>query len=318
MLTSCTIDMKNAATVFLSALVAALLPAGAFAQSDTYFAGVVQHPATNIPPTRVVARYELPRMPGGVNDFSALESSNGVDVMLMSDHGFIVTGRLRRGYGQSIEAFDVHQRVPLLDENRVPLHGSRRDAEGLAIGRDGRIYVSFEQHNRVDSFARLGAAAESMGAHRDFERMRAGRGMEALAIARDGSLYAIPERPARATYGFPSYRYRNGEWTGSFRLPEDGQFLPVSADFGPDGQLYVLERERGARGFRSQVRRFHIRGRAITEPHVIMRSEFGQFGNLEGLSVFRDWSGGIRMLMVSDDDMNASMRSEIVDVAVNR
>ncbi len=123
-----------------------------------------------------------------------------------------------------------------------------------------------------------------MGEHIDFERMRAGRGMEALALAADGSLYAIPERPARATYGFPSYRLRNGEWEGSFRLPMDGIFLPVGADFGPDGLIYVLEREHGTSGFRSQVRRFAIRGRAISEPQLVMRSDYGQFGDLEGLS----------------------------------
>jgi hypothetical protein len=166
-------------------------------------------------------------------------------------------------------------------------------------------------------YPRLGAPAQSLGEHRDFDRMRAGRGMEALAMARDGSLYSIPERPARATYGFPSYRLRGGEWTGSFRLPQEYSFLPVGADFGPDGQLYVLEREQGAGGLRSQVRRFAIQGRAISEPQVVMRSENGQFGNLEGLSVFRDWSGRIRLLMVSDDDLGRGP-SEIVDVVLNR
>lgn len=310
--------MKKTARFLALALIAALLPAGVMAQSETYYAGVVQHPATNIPPTSVVARYVLPIVQGGINNFSGLMTRNGVDVMLLSDHGFVVTGRLVRGYGQQIESFQLQQRVPLLNERGTPLTGSLHDSEGLAIDRQGRIYVSFEQHNRVLRYARLGAPAESLGEHVDFSRMRAGQGMEALAVDADGTVYAIPERPARATYGFPSYRLQNGEWTGSFRLPQDGAFLPVGADFGPDGQLYVLERETGARGYRSQVRRFVVRGRAISEPRVVMRSEYGQFANLEGISVFRDWSGRIRMLMVSDDDTNTSRRSEIVDVVVNR
>jgi hypothetical protein len=66
------------------------------------------------------------------------------------------------------------------------------------------------------------------------------------------------------------------------------------------------------------VRGLVVQGRAISEPTVIMRSEYGQFDNLEGLSVFRDWSGRTRLLMVSDDDMNSSHRSEIVDVVINR
>lgn len=310
--------MKIAARTYIFAAITALLPVSAMALPDTYYAGVVQHPATNIPPTQVVARYELPTVQGGINNFSGIASRNGVDVMLLSDHGFVVTGRLIRGYGQQIEGFQLLQRVPLLDEHGALLFGSLHDSEGLAIDQSGRIYVSFEQHNRVVMYPRLGAPAQSLGEHIDFNRMRAGRGMEALAVDRDGTIYAIPERPARATYGFPSYRLQNGEWTGSFRLPQDGTFLPVGADFGPDGLLYVLEREHGARGYRSQVRRFAIRGRAISEPLVIMRSDYGQFDNLEGLSVFRDWSGRIRLLMVSDEDFSTGLRSEIVDVVVNR
>lgn len=301
----------------LSALVLSLLPASVVAQPATYFAGVVQHPTVNVPSVQVVARYQIPRIAGGINDFSGLATRDGVNLMLLSDHGFLVTARLVRGYGQSIERMDIGQIVPLTDETGHVLTGSLHDAEGLALDARGRIYVSFEQHDRVLMYPRLGAPAQNLGEHRDFDRMRAGRGMEALALARDGALYSIPERPARATYGFPSYRLQDGEWTGSFRLPQEYSFLPVGADFGPDGMLYVLERDHGARGIRSQVRRFAIRGRAISEPQVVMRSEYGQFGNLEGLSVFRDWSGRTRLLMVADDDLGRGP-SEIVDVVLNR
>lgn len=309
----------NAAKSLIATLLAlaALLPAAASAQPATYFAGVVQHPATNIPPVQVVARYTLPLMSGGINDFSGIATRDGVDIYLLSDHGFIATGRLQRGYGQQITGFQLRQVAVLNDDQNRPLTGSLHDSEGITIGPDGSIYVSFEQHNRVLRYRRLGGPGEDLGAHRDFSRLRAGRGLEALAIAGDGAIYAIPERPARATYGFPSYRLRAGVWDGSFRLPEDGAFLPVGADFGPDGQLYVLEREYGARGFRSQVRRFAIRGRAISEPQVVMRSEYGQFGNLEGLSVFRDWNGRTRLLMVADDDLHPD-RSELVDLVLNR
>lgn len=310
--------MKTVFHALLILSLSLLLPDMAAAQSETYFAGVVQHEATNIPPVQLVARLDLPLAPGGINDFSGIATRDGVTLTLLSDHGFLLTARLQRGYGQQITGIQYLHQVPLMDAQGIALHGARHDSEGLAIGPDGRIYVSFEQHNRVTTFARPGAPEQSLGEHFDFERMRAGRGMEALALAADGSLYAIPERPARATYGFPSYRLRNGEWEGSFRLPQDGTFLPVGADFGPDGLLYVLERDEGAQGLRSQVRRFAVRGRAISEPLVVMRSAYGQFPNLEGLSVFRDWSGRIRLLMVSDDDLALGPRSEIIDLVLNR
>lgn len=303
--------------LILAAAIALGLPALAQTHSDTYLAGVVQHPATNIPPVQVVSRYTLPLMSGGVNDFSGIASTDGLSVMLLSDHGFIATGRLQRGYNQQITGFDLRQVSVLTDERGTALTGALHDSEDIAIGADGALYVSFEQHNRVLRYARLGAPGVPLGAHEDFARLRAGRGLEALAVARDGTLYAIPERAARATYGFPSYRLQRGEWTGSFRLPMDGTYLPVAADFGPDGLLYVLERDGLGNSLRSQVRRFGINGRAISSPVVVMRSEAGQFGNLEGLSVYRDWNGRIRLLMVSDDDRGVG-RSEIVDVVLNR
>jgi len=301
----------------LIAVTATLLPCAGFAEPDTYYAGVVQHPATNIPPVQVVSRFQIPQMSGGVNDFSGIATTDGVNLLLLSDHGFVAEARLQRGYGQQITGIQMRRVVLLNDEHGHPLTGSLHDSEGIAVARDGSIYVSFEQHNRVVRYPNLGAPAQNLGEHIDFERLRAGRGIEALAVDRNGTIYAIPERPARATYGFPSYRLQNGEWTGSFRLPEDGNFLPVGADFGPDGLLYVLERELGAGGHRSQVRRFGINGRAISAPQVVMRSDFGQFGNLEGLSVFRDWSGRIRLLMVEDDDLGHGT-GELVDVVLNR
>ncbi|WP_068296119.1 esterase-like activity of phytase family protein [Pararhodobacter sp. CCB-MM2] len=298
---------------------AALLPAAlAQAQPATYYAGVVQHPPTSIPATQVVARYTLPRMSGGVNDFSGIATRDGVNIIMVSDHGYLVRGRLQRGYGQSIDGMELRQFVPLLDENGQPLGAGMRDAEGVSIGRDGAIYVAFEEHNRVLRYARAGGPAQDLGVHRDFSRLRAGRGLESVAVAPDGRVYSIPERAARATYGFPSYVWRNGAgWDGAFRLPSDGQFLPVGADFGPDGRLYVLEREYSARGYRSQVRRFSVNGQGISEGQWVMRSEVGQFGNLEGLAVFRDWGGRIRLLMVSDDDRGRGP-SELIDVVVNR
>ncbi len=297
---------------------AALLTAPAGAQPLTYYAGVVQHEPASIPATQVVARYTLPRMSGGVNDFSGIATLDGINLLLVSDHGFVVAARLQRGYGQQIEGFELRQVSLLTDEHGVPLGSAMRDAEGVSLARDGSFYVAFEEHNRVLRYARLGAPGEDLGVHRDFDRLRAGRGLEGVAIAPDGRVYAIPERPARATYGFPSYVWsRAGGWTGAFRLPMDQGFLPCDAAFGPDGMLYILEREQSARGYRSQVRRFVVNGERISAGQWVMRSDYGQFGNLEGISVFRDWNGRIRLLMVSDDDYNAR-RSELIDVAVNR
>lgn len=285
--------------------------------SETYLAGVVQTPTENVPPVQVIARYPLPLMSGGVNDFSGLHTRDGVNVLLASDAGFVVSARLRRDYAQAITGIELRQVAVLTDAQGQPLGASRRHAEDIAVGRDGSLYVAFAQYNRVVRYRQIGGPAEPLPSHEDFDRLRSGQGLESLAIAPDGVLHAIPEAAARATYGIPSYRWVNGAVDASFRLPTEGNFRPVAADFGPDGLLYVLEHASDGGGLQIQVRRARVNGRAISTPQVVMRSTPGQFGSLEGLSVFRDWNGRIRLLMVSDDN-HGTRRSELIDVALNR
>ena len=85
-------------------LIAAALfvAAGAQAQPATYYAGVVQHQPASIPATQVVARFTIPRMSGGVNDFSGIATRDGVNIVMVSDYGYLVQARLQRGYGQGI------------------------------------------------------------------------------------------------------------------------------------------------------------------------------------------------------------------------
>lgn len=287
-------------------------------ETGTYEVGIVHNPTTTAPPLNVVAHFPIPAMPGGIQDFSGIETSDGVNIMLLSDHGFVAVARLDRGYDQQIRALNLRQVTNLRDESGAVLPRLRHYAEDLSVDSRGRIFVSFEQESRVDLYARLDAPAQSLGRHSDFDILDHSASFEAVAVDRQGTVYAIPEHAARLTYGFPSYRWRDGEWTGSFRLPQEYHFYPVSADFGPDGLLYVLERERGAQGIRSQVRRFSVQGRAITTPQVVMRTEYNQFGNLEGLSVFRDWNGRIRLLMVSDNNLSPTRPGELLDVALSR
>ena len=287
-------------------------------ETGTYEVGIV-HEHEEVPPLHVVSHFPIPPMPGGVQDFSGIATRDGVNIMLLSDHGFVAVARLGRGYGQQIQAMDVRQVVPLstgAGGQAAPYGGHY--AEDLALDSRGRIYIGFEQTSRVDIYERLGSPPQGTGRHSDFDILNHNASFEAVAVDRNGTVYAIPEHAARLTYGFPSYRYQNGEWTGSFRLPQEYHFYPVSADFGPDGMLYVLERERGAQGVRSQVRRFSVQGRAITRPQLVMRTEYNQFGNLEGLAVFRDWSGRIRLLMVSDNDLSPTRPGELLDVLVTR
>lgn len=137
--------------------------------------------------------------------------------------------------------------------------------------------------------------------------------LEALAIDASGRLFTIPENAPQEDQPFPVYRF-DGDWTQPFGIPQKGDFLPVGADFGPDGRLYVLERNfLGLGGFASRVRAFEVTEDSLGEGETVLRTEAGAHDNLEGLAVWQDSKGRIRLTMVSDDNFKFYLRQEIVE-----
>mgnify|MGYP000430481439 CR=1 FL=1 len=142
--------------------------------------------------------------------------------------------------------------------------------------------------------------------------MHGNAALEALAIDNRGRLYAVPEKPLARGANLPLYRFAGGDWQILHHIAALDGFAPVGADFGPDGRFYLLERKFGGIGFRSRVRRFDL---DLFDPagEVLFTSALGQHDNLEGLSVWRDDAGQIRLTMVSDDNFKFFQRTEIVE-----
>jgi len=99
--------------------------------------------------------------------------------------------------------------------------------------------------------------------------------------------------------------------SGPIAAPPAGR---VGADFGPDGLLYILERYNiGLLAFASRVRRFKVHDDRIGNEEFILETPIGAYDNLEGLSVWRDAGGHIRLTMISDDNFSQQQRTEIVE-----
>ncbi len=249
---------------------------------------------------------------------SAIEvAADGKDFVAISDRGAWLTGTLKRDAQGRIVSVDAGAVTPLLGIEDAKLRKGRRDSEGLAIATDGTVYVSFEQIPRVLRYARLGGSAENLPTPDAFAAFETNAALEALAIGADGTLYTLPEQAFDAMADFPVWRFRHGTWDQPFAIPRRGAFLPVGADIGPDGRLYLLERElRGFTGFASRVRSFALVVDGIAGERVEMESRAGLHDNLEGIAVWRDGAGDIRMTMVSDDNFLILQRTEIVEYRV--
>lgn len=253
----------------------------------------------------------------GYGGFSGLEvTPDGNRFTAISDRGGITSGVFARQDGRITDATadSVHD---LLDTKGRVQGQHVHDAEGLAIREDGRIFVSYENRHRVWAYLTLDAAAQLPRAP-EFRNLQANSGLEALAVDSRNRLYAIPERSGKLTRPFPVWRYDPAKetWTHSHDLTRRGGFLVVGADFGPDGLLYVLEREFTGWGFRSRVRRFGLTENKVISEETLLETPTLRHDNLEGIAVWRDETGAIRLTMVSDDNFRAFQRTEFVEYRV--
>ncbi len=257
---------------------------------------------------------EKARAFGGISGFEL--APGGGAFRAISDRGTLLSGVLRREGGK-ITGVENLRMVQLRGALGGPLRGAMQDAEGLVWDGGDEVIVSFEGNHRLAAFDADGMVRRPYPIVREFLGFASNGGLEALARGPDGALYALPEfvgRDGKITV----YRYLNGRWSVATRIEGDAQFLPVGADFGPDGALYLLERDFTGLGFRSRVRRFDMSDPARAGAgEILLQSRARQFDNLEGLSVWRDGAGRMRLTMVSDDNFMAFQRSEIVEFVID-
>ena len=207
-------------------------------------------------------------------------------------------------------------RAPLQDSKGTPLRPGRLgDSEGLAIGRDGTIWISFEGLDRIARYDDVDRPAIRVPVPPDWARIQVNEGFEALAITPDGALLTLPEYAPKGG-DFPVWRYRDHHWDQPYTIHADPEWQAVGADVGPDGRLYLLERNfRGLLGFRSRVRRFGLGPDGITSTEELLSTGTLQYDNLEGISVWDDGLG-IRLTMISDDNFLPVQRTELVEYRV--
>lgn len=273
-------------------------------------------PLDEIGPAQFDRAIDLPANRRNSGGFSGVEvSENGAVFLAISDRGYVLRGRLLRAAGH-LAGVQTDPVRPLLTTGGTPVRGKGNDAEGAALAPDGTLYVSFEGQNRILSYAAGKPVAQRRFTSDLFVSFPSNGGMEALAIDAAGTLYALPERIWRRRQPTPVYRLDAQGWTALPGYARNRGFLPVGADVGPDGRLYILERHFKGLGFASRIRSYAIGPDALYDPQIILTTRQGRHGNLEGLSVWRDAQGAIRLTMVSDDNFLPVLPNQVVEYVV--
>lgn len=262
---------------------------------------------------------DIPRDEDWIGGLSGIDlTPDGTEFVFVTDRGHVARGHLRRADGQ-LTGVEINTKRQLVDPRGRLWKTLQTDAEGVALAASGSVFVSFEHAHRVHAYPTLDTPDEKPSYTRAWGALTPNRGLEALAIQEDGSLFAIPEQVNPGASEALVYRRKPGEaWKQAFTLPARHKFSPVGADFGPDGRLYVLERGLYPFGFYSRVRTMTVHEDGVTDIETVLHTKLGTHGNLEGLAVWRDAAGMIRLTMVSDDNFYPFMRGEIVEYGLRQ
>lgn len=245
--------------------------------------------------------------------FSGIElSSDGSHMVVLSDRTHVARADIKRQGGE-IAAVTLRGVQHLRTSKGRQILGRVMDSEGLALAPDGSLFISFEGLSRVVHHKTDASPARVLPRPDAFRGLPLNKSLEALAIDPQGRLYTLPENALNAAGEIPVWRWNGARWSQPFSLPRRGGFLPVGADFGPDGRFYLLERNFVFIGFRSRLRRWDITDQGAINEVTLFESSTGVHDNLEGLSVWRDAAGRLRATMVSDDNFKSLQRTELVE-----
>ena len=236
----------------------------------------------------------------------------GTKATLIGDRGYWAEATIQRT-GRDIIGVELHSVAPILGPNGYPVAARRvgdwSDAEGLAISPDGRAWVSFERWAHVWRYDDgLSGDARHIPDHETFRDHADNWQLEATAISPDGVIYTFSEKPLLD--GFPVYRLSNEGWVIDAYLPERDLFAIVGADFDEAGDLYLLERKLVmGLWWQNRIRRVRLDG---SEDRTLWTSERGDYGNLEGLALWRR-GDTLMMTAVSDNNGGEDTPTEFVD-----
>ncbi len=194
------------------------------------------------------------------------------------------------------------------------------DAEGLTLVSGtpdkGSVLISFERNHRIGRFdigtGGLSPALSYVELPPGAKRMKANRGLEAIAVLRagpnKGSLVAFAENLPDNASDHTGWLWVKGKPV-EIHLTNPGDYDITDAAGLPDGGLLVLERRfRWIEGVKSRlrlIRRDELKADARIEGEMFFDATANQeIDNMEGLAVHAGTGGEIIVTMISDDNFN--------------
>ncbi len=249
-----------------------------------------------------------------LHSLSDLKLTDGRDFVSVTDAGDLVRGRLRldgRGRLTGVEALRF-RRLTLEDGSPIT-EKVDGDAEGLFLGPQGEVAVSFERRHRLWSYGPLDAlAARPTPLAAPEMSFGPNDGMEGISIApggwrvagESGGVWDCAPAGCREVVAPPAEPIA------------DSDYRITGMDLDPDGQgFWVVERLfRAPADVRGRVRRMAADG--TTGPVLVELSLPSTVDNFEGVAVTRH-GDRVRLYILSDDNSNPLQRTLLLAFDVN-
>lgn len=188
--------------------------------------------------------------------------------------------------------------IPLMDK-------ALSDAESMAAGVDGSIIVSFERNHRIWAYPPDQTDPHPIPLPAEMRNAPANRGIEALTLLNDGSLFALSEGLGRSGASLAWISNPRG-WSVLLYRTEDN-YRPTGAATLPNGDVVVVERYFTPReGVRARVRRItaadiHPGGEVSGELLADLRDPL-TVDNFEGIEAIKGPKGETLIFLISDDN----------------
>lgn len=242
------------------------------------------------------------------------------------DTGHWISGHLKRDGSGKLTGLEGVSIVGMRDVKGRPSPGkARMDAESIALRGDD-IMVGFEAYHRVDVYrgADLAEAmpVASMRLPFPVSRLRGNGGLEAMAVApKDGPLKGAVVVIAEKSLDENANHHAgilDGPLKGPFGVVRSDDFDITDSAFLPNGDLLILQRRFSlATGVAMRIARIDgstIRPGAVVKPEVLLHAASGyQIDNMEGIETIADPDGGIRVIIVSDDNHSLLQRNLMLE-----
>lgn len=242
------------------------------------------------------------------------------------DTGHWLQGRILRGAdGRLAGLSDVSIDSMRDSKGRANEQKYNMDSEGLAF-RGDEYLVSFERKHRVDVYPADGGVTAAPIASIPIlipkSELRGNGGLETVVTAPEnsplaGAAVVVAERSVDEN-GNLLAAVLDGPRKGLFAVRASDGFAVSDGAFLPSGDLLLLERRFNiASGVSFRILRFKgdsIGKGAVLDGEVLIEATMlDQIDNMEGIDVLKGPDGGLRLILVSDDNHSIFQRNLMLE-----